>query len=162
MNAILVYHASYTAGERERLKPRTEQNCRCVGVPIRGPRSVRSLGGRRVVGARNGLLRRRPLPPHAASSREKTDFATCGDRLRARHGHRRNDELHDVVLSNLGQTPGDGGGVCSAEIGADCQFRFRRLCRRTGASHRNLPLCAASLSPSSLRVHAVSMSPFMA
>src|SRR5712692_7007794 len=64
--------------DRERLEPRSQENTGSVGVPAGGCGFVRALGGRRVVGAFDGVLQRRPLPHSAASSLEKTGIAALG------------------------------------------------------------------------------------
>ena len=85
--------------DRERLEPRSQESTSRVGVPAGGCGLVRSLGGRRVVSAFDGVLHRRPLPHRAASSPEKARNAAFGDGLRSWHG--RNDGLLDVVLPGL-------------------------------------------------------------
>jgi len=53
--------------ERDDLEPRSQESTSRVGVPAGGCGFVRSLGWRRVVGALDGVLHRRPLPHRATS-----------------------------------------------------------------------------------------------
>ena len=69
--------------DRERLEPGPEEIIGRVGVPAGGCGFVRTLGGRGVVGARDGVLHGRPLSHRAASSPEKADIAAPGYGLRA-------------------------------------------------------------------------------
>jgi hypothetical protein len=81
-----------------------------------------------MVGARDGLLHRRPLSDRATSSPSprKTDIFTCGHGLRSRYWRKRNDELLDVVLPEFGKAASNSGGICFARFGAHFEFRFRR------------------------------------
>ena len=95
--------------ERDDLEPRSQESTSRVGVPAGGCGFVRSLGWRRVVGARDGVLHWRPLPHRAASSPEKAGITAFEYGLRACHG--RNDGLLDVVLRGLLEAAGHGGGI---------------------------------------------------
>ena len=69
--------------ERERLEPSEEENRDRMGMLVCGFGFVRSVGGRRLVGARDELLHRGVLPNRAASSPEKTYCAAFRHGLRA-------------------------------------------------------------------------------
>jgi len=69
--------------ERERLEPKTQGNLRRVGMLICGCGSVRSVGRRCLVGARDELLHRGVLPDRGASPSEKAGCIAFPDGLRA-------------------------------------------------------------------------------
>jgi hypothetical protein len=139
--------------DRERLEPRSQEGISRVGVPAGGCGFVRSLGGRRVVGACDGVLHWRPLPHRAAPSPDKAGIATFGYGLRARH--ERNDGLLDVVLPGLRETAGHGGGVCAAASGIRLRTCFGCSGRANRARCCDSTARKTSLSSASLRARAV-------